>query len=357
MNDKGNTRVRARAEAGYDALKEGAALIDHPGRTVFRLSGKDLVGMLGAILTNEIPKDENLGVYAALLNPKGRIQADLRVLKADGDVLVDTEPEGAAAAKEILGRYAPFSRVRVEDLSESDEPWGVLGLYGPRAAALLGDLRLAEHESKELEVGDAPLLAAGVAVPVAGLDLIGPSSTLEAARVHLLGLGVTFASPDAYETARIEACIPRFGADITPENFPGETTILDRAVSFKKGCYPGQETVARMHYRGHPNKTLHRLVVEGSPTSPGTEITQDGKTVGRITSVAPSPYTAAPWPSATSPVTPRRMPRSTQESRPSYRHYNELLGTIVNNPFSGATSVLQTSSSESSCESFARRLS
>jgi folate-binding Fe-S cluster repair protein YgfZ len=128
MNDKGNTRVRTRDEAGYDALKEGAALTDHPGRTVFRLSGKDPVGMLGAILTNEIPKDENLGVYATLLNPKGRIQTDLRILKADGDVFVDIEPEGAPAAKEILGRYAPFSRVSVEDLSESDESWGVLGL-------------------------------------------------------------------------------------------------------------------------------------------------------------------------------------------------------------------------------------
>ncbi len=289
MNDKGNTGARTRAEAGYYALKEDAALIDYPGRTVLRLSGKDPVGMLGAILTNEVPKDENLGIYAALLSPKGRIQTDLRVLKADGDVLVDTEPEGAAAAKEILSRYAPFSRVGVEDLSEGDEPWGVLGLYGPHAAEFLGDLRLAEHESKELEVGGTPLLAAGVAVPVAGLDLIGPSTTLDTARDHLLGLGATPASPDAYETARIEAGIPRFGADITPENFPGETGILDRAVNFKKGCYPGQETVARMHYRGHPNKMLHRLVVEGSPTSPGTEITQDGKTVGRITSVAPLP--------------------------------------------------------------------
>ncbi len=288
MNDTGNTRVQTHASAGYDALKEGAALIDRSGRTVLRLSGKDPVGMLNAILTNEVPKDA-LGVYAALLNPKGRIQTDLRVLKAGGDVLVDTEPEGAAAAKEILSRYAPFSRVRVKDLSENDEPWGVLGLYGPRAAKLLGDLQLAEHQSKELEIGDTPLLAAGVAVPVAGLDLIGPSSTLEAAKDHLLGLGAVLAVPNAYEAARIEAGIPRFGADITPENFPGETGILDRAVSFKKGCYPGQETVARMHYRGHPNKTLHRLIVEGALTSPGTEITQGGKTVGMITSVAPFP--------------------------------------------------------------------
>jgi folate-binding protein YgfZ len=289
MNDKGNTGVRTRAEAGYDALLEGAALVNHPDRTVLRLSGKDPVGMLGAILTNEVPKDENLGVYAALLSPKGRIQTDLRVLKTDGDILGDTEPEGAAAAKEILSRYAPFSRVRIEDLSENDEPWGVLGLYGPRAAELLGGLRLAEHESKELEVGGTPLLAAGVAVPVAGLDLIGPSNTLNTARDYLLGLGATPAAPETYETSRIEAGIPRFGADITPENFPGETGILDRAVSFKKGCYPGQETVARMHYRGHPNKTLHRLVVEGPPPFAGTPILQDEKRIGVVTSIAPLP--------------------------------------------------------------------
>ena len=289
MNDTENMRVRTYAGAGYVAFKEGATLIDHPGRTVLHLSGKDPVGMLNAILTNEVPKELNLGVYAALLNPKGRIQTDLRILKAYGNVFVDTEPEGVLAAKEILGRYAPFSRVKIEDLSEGDELWRVLGLYGTCATELLGNLQLAEHESKELEIGGIPLLVAGVAVPVAGLDLIGPSSTLDAAKDHLLGLGANLASPQAYETARIEAGIPRFGADITPENFPGETGILDRAVSFKKGCYPGQETVARMRYRGHPNKMLHRLAIDGPLPSPGAEITQDGKTVGRITSIAPLP--------------------------------------------------------------------
>ncbi|MDQ5817824.1 MAG: hypothetical protein M3334_05555, partial [Actinomycetota bacterium] len=83
--------------------------------------------------------------------------------------------------------------------------------------------------------------------------------------------------------------IPRFGSDITPENFPAEAGILERAVSFGKGCYPGQETVARMRYRGHPNKTLHRLTVEGLPPPPGAPILQNGKQVGTVTSVAPLP--------------------------------------------------------------------
>ena len=287
MTDPGATTPRDLAE--YVAFEEGCALVDLSRRKILRLTGKDPLGMLNAILTNEVPKDEASGVYALLLNPKGRIQADLRVLKGAGDVLIDTEPEGAAATKELLGRYAPFSRVTLEDLSEADPPWGILGLYGPRAGELLDGLELAEHESAGIELGGTHVLAAGVEVPVPGHDLLGPAPGLRAAREHLAGLGAVPVGPLAYETARIAAGIPRFGADITPENFPAEAGILERAVSFEKGCYPGQETVARMRYRGHPNRTLHRLVVEGPPPAPGTEIVQGEKKVGRLTSIAALP--------------------------------------------------------------------
>src|SRR5919202_7112017 len=117
-----------RSLPGYEALEGEAALVDRSARTVLKLTGKDPAGMLNAILTNDVPKEGNRGVYAALLNPKGRIQTDLRVLKWADDVFIDTEPGGARAAREILGRYAPFSRVKVEDLSEGDPPCTVLGL-------------------------------------------------------------------------------------------------------------------------------------------------------------------------------------------------------------------------------------
>ncbi len=292
MNELGNTQAQEKENgdtAGYLALKEGAGVVDRPGKTILRLSGKDPAGMLDAILTNAVPKDANLGVYAALLNPKGRVQTDLRALKSGKEMLIDTELEGAGAAREILGRYAPFSRVRIEDLSENDEAWSILGLYGPRAMELLNSLQLAEHESEEIELGGASLLAAGVTAPVPGFDLLGPADAIRVARHYLVNAGATPVESDAYETARIEAGIPRFGADITPENFPGETGILESAVSFQKGCYPGQETVARMHYRGHPNRNLHRLVVDGPPPPPDTPIVQEGKQIGRITSVAPLP--------------------------------------------------------------------
>jgi len=282
---------------GYAALREDAAFVDRSDRKLLRLTGKDPIGMLNAVLTNDVPTHEDRGIYAMLLDPKGRIQTDLRVVKAGDETLIDTEPEGAEAAKEILTRYARFSRVKLEELSD----WEVLGLYGPRATRLLGNPDLAEHQATRVEIGGASVLVVGVAVPVSGYDLIGPPEALAAAREHLIETGATSAGTDAYETARIEAGVPRFGADITPENFPGESeNSLERAVSFGKGCYPGQETVARMRYRGSPNKKLYRFELEpGSmePPEADDEILQDGKNlvslissldvVGWLTSIAP----------------------------------------------------------------------
>src|SRR5918993_5316004 len=268
---------------GYAALREGAAIVDRSDRRLLRLTGKDTIGMLNAILTSDVPTHGDRGAYAMLLDPKGRIQTDLRVVKAGDEILIDTEPEGAKAAKEILARYAPFSRVRLEELS-----WSVLGLYGPRAREYFGDPE--EHQSREIEIEGQVLLSVGVAFPVPGYDLIGPPEDLAAVRRYLTETGATLVSADAYETARIVAGVPRFGADITPENFPGESeNSLERAISFEKGCYPGQETVARMHYRGSPNKKLYRFELEPGPMEPpetGDEILQgERKLVGRVSSV------------------------------------------------------------------------
>ncbi len=284
---------------GFAALLEDAAIVDRPKRRIFRLAGRDPMGMLNAIMTNDVSTQGDRGVYAMLLDPKGRVQADLRVVSVDDEILVDTEPEGAPATEEILGRYAPFSRVKLEELPD----WEVLGLYGPRAKGLLEDLDLAEHETVRTEVGGVSVLVVGVAVPVGGYDLLGPADSLGAVREHLTRVGATAASPAVLESARIAAGIPRFGADITPDNFPGESeNSLERAVDFGKGCYPGQETVARMHYRGSPNKRLYRFELEpGSmePPEADDEVLQEGKkplgvipsvdVVGWLTSVAPLP--------------------------------------------------------------------
>jgi folate-binding protein YgfZ len=267
-----------------EALASGAGLVDLSYRAVFRLSGRDPVGMLQAVTTNEIPPEDGRGTYAALLSPKGRLLTDLRILKTAGEVFVATDPEGRAAAQEVLGRYAPFSRVELRDLTGE---WGVLGAYGPEARQLLR-LGLAEHAGAEVEVGGAALLAVGVERPVPGFDLLGPVEGLRAAWESLVAGGARPVGLHAFETARVAAGVPRFGADMTEDNFPAEADILERAVSFEKGCYPGQETVARMHYRGRPNRTLRRFRVAGEAAA-GAEILQEGKPVGRLTSVAPLP--------------------------------------------------------------------
>jgi aminomethyltransferase len=252
--------------------------------------------MLNAILTSDVPREENAGLYALLLDPKGRIQTDLRVLKGGDGLLVVTEPEGAEAARQILGRYAPFSRVELKHLPD----WSVLGLYGPRAAERLGYPDLAEHETRPVEMDS--LLVVGVAAPVGGYDLIGPSGMLRAIRERLVDEDVILASPDEYETARVEAGVPRFGRELTPANFPGESSVLGRAVDFKKGCYPGQETVARMHYRGSPNKVLYRFELEDAPdepAEPGDEILpNDRKWLGPVGTVDVASYVTSVSPLA-----------------------------------------------------------
>jgi aminomethyltransferase len=269
--------------AEYAALRSGAALVDL-SHLILRLTGKRAVDMLNAVLTNAVPGEDRRGAYALLLDPKGRVQTDLRILKSGEDVLVLVEPAGARAAKGILGRYAPFSRVSLEEL----EGWSALGLYGPRARELLG-AELTEHETAGVEAGGAPLLAAGASHPAPGYDLLGTTDAVRAARKHLATRGARPAGLFVFETVRIEAGVPRFGADLTTENFPAEAGLLERAVSFQKGCYPGQETVARMHYRGHPNRRLHRLKIEGTPPPQGAPILQNDKPVGKVTSVAPLP--------------------------------------------------------------------
>src|ERR671916_2912650 len=171
---------------GYAALQGGAAIVDRPERRIFRLAGRDPVGMLNAILTNDLPTQGDRGVYAMLLDPKGRVQTDLRVVRVEDEILVDTEPEGAQAAEEILGRYAPFSRVELEELPD----WEILGFYGPDAKSISAvALGLAEHESKEVENNGMRLLTVGVATPVAGLDHLGPAEAVRTIRERLIERG------------------------------------------------------------------------------------------------------------------------------------------------------------------------
>lgn len=241
--------------------------------------------MLDAVLTRDVPADRDLGAYALLLDPKGRVLADLEVIRDEEDVLLVAEDAGAQSAAETLGRYAPFSRVKVGDAGMA-----VVGVYGPGARSLPGlDLSGKEHRRVTFESGTGEVAATAYVPstgPSGGVCLLVPEESAPRLFEAVLALGTGKLREEEYETARIVEARPRFGTDVTASNFPAEAYLDRSAVSFDKGCYPGQETVARMHYRGQPNKHLHRFTVEGEAT-PGAEVLQNDRAVGYLTSVAP----------------------------------------------------------------------
>ncbi|MGI8650639.1 MAG: YgfZ/GcvT domain-containing protein [Rubrobacter sp.] len=279
-----NTDRSESPNAGLSFFESGTSVVRFTSKKILRLSKKgragDPSGMLDAILTTDLPKDANSGTYALLLNPKGRILTDLTVLKDGEDLLAVVETEGAEAATETLRRYAPFSRVKIEETSLV-----VLGVFGPEAGSVL-PVFPAENASSRVEIGGCDTLVYGVSLPATGVGIIAEAQDSSGITEFLSHSGAEVMSEEHYETARIHRATPKFGADITQESFPAEALLEERAVDFKKGCYPGQETVARMHYRGQPNKFLHRFIVEGE-ARPGASILQEDKAAGYLTSVAP----------------------------------------------------------------------
>ncbi len=200
-------------------------------RSFVRVSGPDAEDFLQRMLSNDVLAGETC--RALLLTPKARVIAPLRVLRrAEDDFLLLTEPELGETVRAQLLRTRFAAKVEIEP--EEHESWLVLG---------------GEEVVDERPAGDE-------------------------------------VDAETYERWRIEARVPRWGAEIDERVLPAEAGLTETHVSFTKGCYPGQEPIARQHYRGKVNRRLRVLVVEGAPP-PETEILYEGKTVGRITSSVP----------------------------------------------------------------------
>jgi tRNA-modifying protein YgfZ len=166
---------------------------------------------------------------------------------------------------------------------------GLMSLIGPAARDLAAEALGAAvpgNEAPEHSLVESDSLL--VVATDTGLDLIGPREALERAAEALVSAGAEPAGPEAAEIVRIESGRPRLGADMSEDNFPGEAGIVERAVSFTKGCYVGQEPVARMFHRGHPNRHLRGLKL-AAPVEPGTSLFAGGREVGHVTSASTSP--------------------------------------------------------------------
>ena len=271
-------------DAQYRQLREECGLVDRSGRGVLLVSGPDGAEYLQGQLTNDVEALEvGDGQYAALLDRKGHMQADMRVLRAGAEeILLDTEPEGLAAALRHLQMYSIGRDVEVKDVSEER---AIVSLIGPRSVEIAGTAALPESACESTSVKGVACLVVGTRD---GLDLIVAAADAERLRGALVEAGAVAVSAEAAEILRIESGTPRFGAEMGIETMPAEAGIVGAAVSFTKGCYIGQETVARLHYKGRPNRHLRGLELSG-PAAPGSALLLGEKEVGRLGSAAASP--------------------------------------------------------------------
>ena len=264
---------------------DGAVLVDRSERGKLALSGPAAREALNALVTNEVETLEpGHGLYAAVLTPKGKMIGDLRVLATETELLLDMERSALQAIFDVLrhglvGYDAELGKRTLE--------CGLLSLIGTGAARIAGAeaLPAEEHAHAEVAIGD---LRARAVRTDGGVDLFCAADDTAALRDALIDAGARAGTLDDAEIARVESGRPRYGVDLDETVIPQEAGLNERAVSFTKGCYVGQETVARLFYRGKPNRHLRGLRLS-APVAPGTPLLLAGRELGRVSSAVSSP--------------------------------------------------------------------
>ncbi len=264
-----------------------ASLIDLP-RGILAVSGPLRQKFLHNLLSNDVaPLSPGQGRLAALMDARGRILVLLRALVATDSVLLELPKDRIAAVRALLEHYKVGAPVRFAE--RASVVTAVLGAGARNALAGAGakvpELGPQDHIQATLAGADVRI-SRGTDLPGAALVLHAPAESARAVRDALLAAGVTELTRDAFDALRIEEGRPLFGADVTEENLLHETGLVAEYHSPSKGCYVGQETVARLEARGgHVNKALRGLRL-GQPSVPGAPIQAGGKDVGRVTTAA-----------------------------------------------------------------------
>ncbi len=265
------------ATTEYERLREAVGLVDRSARGKLMLCGADASEFLQGQLTNDIEAlAPGGGCYAALLSHKGKMRADARVLRGVDWVWLDSEPEALGVLTRMVETYSLGREVRLEDVTTRR---AILSLVGPAADAAL-ELLPAAEEHAHVEGEHGLYVRTDL-----GLDVICPADEADAVRA---ALGIEAVSDASAECLRIESGRPRFGLDIGPETIPQEAGLNERAVSFDKGCYVGQETVARLFYKGKPNRHLRGLRLT-APVESGQPLLLGEREVGTVGSTCVSP--------------------------------------------------------------------
>jgi folate-binding protein YgfZ len=282
-------------EEEYSALDGGCALFDLSDRGLFSVRGEDRVRFLNGLLTNDVARlSAGSGCHACQLNRQSKVLSDLRIYAFPERFLVETEPGFEMEALSHLRRYKIADRVEFEPLSDSSVRFS---LQGPGTSRVLRSLlgtaaaeaasQMGPHDHLDVGEGGSVLLLRAPRTGREGVDLVAPANSGFGLWEDLRGAGAAPAGWLALEAGRIEAGLPRFGTDFGPENLFMEVGLTD-AVSFDKGCYVGQEIVARVRSRGHVNKRLAVLTIEGD-AAPGDLVRVGEAVVGRLTSASRSP--------------------------------------------------------------------
>ena len=267
----------ALATSDYDRLTRDVGLVDRSDRGKLLLTGAEAAEYLQGQVTNDVESlAPGQGCYAALLTHKGKVVADMRVLRGPDWIRIDTEPH---AVRTLARNVEMYSIGRDVQLTDETAGRAILSLVGPGSAAALDTEPPAEeHAWAEGRHGIYVRTDLGIDVLCAADE----ASTVSAA------LGVEPVPLEAAELIRVESGRPRHGIDFDAETIPQEAGLNERAVSFTKGCYVGQETVARLHYKGKPNRHLRGLRLS-EPGQTGDAVVLGEREVGRLGSTAESP--------------------------------------------------------------------
>lgn len=289
-------------QAEYAALTTAVGVMDLSHRSRLCLTGADRVRFLHGQVTNDIKRLGNgEGCYAALVTAKGKMQSDLNIYSLPSELLLDFEPGLASRVSQRLERFIVADDVEVVDVGTA---YGLWTVQGPRAQSALRQLnwfsdlpgaayqivQASEPGLGELYLANHPRLGS------VGFDLFAPAGALHAVAEALTesarSAGGCLCGWQAFEATRIEARIPRFGVDMDETHIPIECGIESRAISYRKGCYIGQEVLNRIHSIGHVNRMLRALRMDAPPDElpmPGDKLVKDGKDVGYVTSATRIP--------------------------------------------------------------------
>ena len=290
----------------YRVLRDGAGFFPLEDRGWLAVSGDDRADFLQGLLTNDVAAlAPGSGCYAACLTPQGRMTADMFVFADSGRLVLDVDGGAADRLRERFEELVFTEDVRIDDLTPGLAAYAVHGPgAGAVAAALTGGgaprLAVCGHRAFDVEA-DAGLLARTDDLGVEGYRVVVERPAAEPLRRALAAAGAVAVEPAAAEVVRVESGRPRFPVDLDHDTIPLEAGIADRAISFDKGCYVGQEVIVRILHRGQgrvarrlAGLTFERSAAPDAPLpAPGAAIFSGGDQVGRVTSAVRSPAAGA----------------------------------------------------------------